>query len=498
MKLTSTFVAVALPVMLTSSIMGVSADDETVKTGLSRAMMVSKMTFDAAGGIVAADLAFGPDNGWTNRLSFDVCVVGGGVAGVTAALQAQEAGAKTLLVERGFQVGGNMTTGGVSWPGLFHAWGRQVIDGCGWALVTNCVALSDGRLPDFTRDPGLAHTDHQVRVNAALWALLAEEALVRSGVDLRYHTEPMTAVWTNGCWTLTLAAGGQLRTVKAKVVIDATGNGSVAALCGARRMRDEKARQPGSFTYLLDPHADEAKLDWPLLEANAKRAVSEGRLEPTDIARGVRFLIHQCGVVKSGFAAGPDHGTTIANYVAGADNSTAESRMETNLRGRASLLRVLRFLRTQPGLERTTLEWASPEVGVRETWRVEGEYVMTGDDYASGRTFEDGVCYAFYPIDLHDAKKGIQPKHLKRGTVACVPRRALVAKGVHNVLVAGRCVSSDRAANSALRVQATCMATGQAAGTLAALAALRGVAPLDLPMPLVREALVRSGAIVPR
>lgn len=68
MKLTSTFVAVALPVMLTSSTMGVSADDETVKTGLSRAMMVSKMTFDAAGGIVAADLAFGPDNGWTNRL----------------------------------------------------------------------------------------------------------------------------------------------------------------------------------------------------------------------------------------------------------------------------------------------------------------------------------------------------------------------------------------------------------------------------------------------
>ena len=430
--------------------------------------------------------------------SFDVCVVGGGVAGVTAALQAQEAGAETLLVERGFQVGGNMTTGGVSWPGLFHAWGRQVISGYGWTLVTNCVALSDGQLPDFTRDPGMAHTDHQVRVNAALWALLAEEALVRSGVDLRYHTEPMAAVWTNGCWTLTLAAGGRLRTVTAKVVVDATGNGSLAALCGARRMRDEKARQPGSFTYLLDPHADEAKLDWPLLEANAKRAVAEGRLEPTDIARGVRFLIHQCGVVKSGFAAGPDHGTTIANYVAGADNSTAESRTETNLRGRASRLRVLRVLRTQPGLERTTLEWASPEVGVRETWRVEGEYIMTGDDYASGRTFEDGVCQAFYPIDLHDAKKGIQPKHLKRGTVACVPRRALVAKGVPNVLVAGRCVSSDRAANSALRVQATCMATGQAAGTLAALSALRGVAPLDLPMPLVREALVRSGAIVPK
>lgn len=428
---------------------------------------------------------------------FDVCVVGGGVAGVTAALQASRAGAKTMLVERGFQIGGNMTTGGVSWPGLFHAWGRQVIDGCGWTLVTNCVSMSDGRLPDFTRDPGVEHTKHQVRINAALWTLLAEEALIRSGVDLRYHTEPASAVWTNGCWELSFMAGGKTYTAESKVVIDATGNGSLASLCGARRMLDEKSRQPGSFTYLLDPHADEEVLDWSLIESNARRAVSEGLLESTDIARGVRFLIHQCGVVKGGFADGPDHGTTIANYIAGADNTTVENRTATNLRGRASLLRVLRFLRAQPGLEHTTLEWASPEVGVRETWRVEGEYVMTGDDYVSGRRFEDAVCYSFYPIDIHDAEKGIWPRHLKRGTVASVPRRALVVKGVPNVLVAGRCVSSDRSANSALRVQASCMATGQAAGTIAALAALRCSAPLDLPMPVVRDALVGSGAIVP-
>jgi len=336
-----------------------------------------------------------------------------------------------------------------------------------------------------------------VRVNTALWALLAEEALVGAGVDLRYHTEPMTADWTNDTWRLKLVAGGTVRELEAKVLVDATGNGTLAALAGARLLREVGRQQPGSFTYLLDPHADEKTLDWNLLEANARAAVVEGRLEPTDIARGVKFLIHQCGVVKSGFANGPDHGTTIANYVAGADNTTAESRALTNRRGRAALLRVLRFLRTQPGLEHTTLEWMSPEVGVRETYRVEGEYVMTGDDYVSGRMFADAVSYAYYPIDLHDAQKGIQPKHLKRGTVPTVPRRALVAKGVPNVLVAGRCLSSDRAAHSALRVQATCMATGQAAGALAALAAQRGERPLDVPMPLVRELLARSGAIVP-
>lgn len=429
--------------------------------------------------------------------SYDVCVVGGGVAGVAAALQAGRAGAKTLLVEQAAMVGGNMTSGGVTWPGLFHAWGRQVIDGCGWELVTNCVAVAGGSLPDFTHDVGAEHWKHQVRINAPLWVALAEEALAKAGVEIRYHTAPAAAKTTDDGWELTLSATGEALRLKARVLIDATGNGTLAALCGGRRMRDPEACQPGSFTYLVNPHADEAKLDWPKIEQAARAAVKDGRLEPYDMRYGVRFLVHESNVVLSGFANGPDHGTTIANYVDGADNSTAELRTRTNLRGRASMLRVFRFLKTQPGLEQTTLVEMAGEVGVRETWRVEGEYVLTGDDYASGRVFDDSVCYAFYPIDMHAAKTGIQPKHLKRGTVATVPLRALVAKGPHNLLVAGRCISTDRPANSAARVQATCMATGQATGEVAALAAKLGCDVRNVPLDQLRERLRASGAIVP-
>ena len=75
----------------------------------------------------------------------DVAVVGGGAAGIAAAIQSGRAGARTVLVEQGHQVGGNMTSGGVNFPGLFHAWGRQVIDGIGWEIVTNCVALDQLR-----------------------------------------------------------------------------------------------------------------------------------------------------------------------------------------------------------------------------------------------------------------------------------------------------------------------------------------------------------------
>src|SRR5690606_13053190 len=99
-------------------------------------------------------------------------------------------------------------------------------------------------------------------------------------------------------------------------------------------------------------------------------------------------------------------------------------------------------------------------------YRIQGEYLVTVDDYTSGKTFPDGVCYAFYPIDLHD-KEGVKPTPLQPGVVPSVPLRALIPKGSRHLLVAGRSISSDRLANSALRVQATCMAMGQAAGLAA-------------------------------
>lgn len=429
--------------------------------------------------------------------TYDVCVVGGGAAGIAAALQAGRAGAKTLLVERASQVGGNMTTGGVNWPGLFHAWGRQIIDGCAWELVTNCVALADGVLPDFASDPGRRHWKHQVRINIPLFVALAEEKLSAAGVEIRYHTSPSRAERKDGRWNLALSADGEAQEVSAAVLVDATGNGTLAALCGGRRMRDPKACQPGSFTYLMNPYARSENLDFKKIDEEHRRAIAEGRLEKSDISRGVRFLVNESNAMLDCFIGGPDHGTTAANYVAGADNSTAGLRTRTNMRGRASMLRTYRFLRSLPGLEKTSVVWMSPEVGVRETWRVEGDVVLSGADYAAGRFFPDAVCYSFYPIDIHTVEDGVKPRHLERGTFPTVPLGALVVRGVEGVLVAGRCISTDRFANSAVRVQATCMATGQVAGEAAALAAGLGCDVRRIPLDRLRDRLRASGAIVP-
>jgi hypothetical protein len=352
----------------------------------------------------------------------------------------------------------------------------------GWELVTNTVGEAGGTLPDFSLPTGSAHWKHQVTVNVPLFVALAEEALGKAGVTIHYHAAPMKIEKAAEGWRVVTAAAGDTRTILCKQLVDCTGNGAVAGLLGLERLQ-EKERQPGSFAYTLRPNTDIKKLDAKALQERFAEAVKAGAVQRSDCRWGVmQYLVG---------------GGNVGNYVEGADNSTADARTDTNLRGRASMLRMYRWLKSVPGLEKIELAGMSPEVGVRETYRVQGDYLITSEDYVSGRRWDDSVCYAFYPVDMHSQASGVQPAHLKEGVVPTVPLRALIPKGSLNLLVAGRCLSSDRLANSGLRVQATCMATGQAAGAAAALAAQRGTTPGQVPIGEIRALLAASGAIVP-
>ena len=176
-----------------------------------------------------------------------------------------------------------------------------------------------------------------------------------------------------------------------------------------------------------------------------------------------------------------------AVYVHGADSSTSITRTKANLAGRKAILKKIRSKR---------LIHMQPEAACRESYRIQGETVITHKDYTSGRVFKDAVCFAFYPVDLH-TRGGVKPKPLTKGVVPTVPLRALVPKNSRNIIVAGRSVSSDRLANSGLRVQASCMAMGQAAGAAAALAAQKNATPLEIPLEDIRELLRKHRAIVP-
>ena len=130
-------------------------------------------------------LAITPCWGSVRVIRTDILVIGGGTAGVPAAIQAARLGCDVTLVEVGGQLGGTMTTGGVSFPGLFHANGSQIIAGVGWDLVCEAVYMDGGTLPDFSKPYGNAHSRHQVRINAPLYAALAEDKCLQAGVHLR-------------------------------------------------------------------------------------------------------------------------------------------------------------------------------------------------------------------------------------------------------------------------------------------------------------------------
>lgn len=127
----------------------------------------------------------------SSEVQVDVLVVGGGTAGTIAAIQAARAGARTMVVEMGSQLGGTTTTGGVTAVQLFHAWGKQVITGIGWELVTRAVELDGSKLPDLSRIP-MPHGAPAVGVNGPLYAAVAEEACINAGVTLCYYEQPLS------------------------------------------------------------------------------------------------------------------------------------------------------------------------------------------------------------------------------------------------------------------------------------------------------------------
>lgn len=439
-------------------------------------------TLTAALSVVLSITAAGCSRDGSQAVSTaDVMVIGGGTSGTIAAIQAAKAGCRTILVESGSQLGGTMTTGGVAIPGLFHAWGKQIIGGIGWELVERTVALNNDKLPDFTIPCGHAHWKHQISINRHLYALLAEQACLESGAVVRYYETPICVTPADDGWLVRLVGKGMDETIRTRQLIDCTGNAAAVRMAGFECLREDET-QPGSLIFELEGY-DFAALDKEAISACYDKALAAGTLLKTDAYNGIEALL----TVGNGLAT---------QHVPGADSSTSLTHTRTNIEGRASLLRILRFVRTLPGCEKVRIKSMSPETAVRETYRIDGLYRITRDDYVSGRHFEDALCYSFYPIDLH-VSHGVEPRHLRDSVVATIPLRAMIPRGSRNLTVAGRSVSSDRLANSALRVQASCMAMGQAAGAVAAIACKENTTPEKVSLDKVRNLLAAHGAILP-
>ncbi len=412
----------------------------------------------------------------------DVLVIGGGTAGTIAAIQSAMAGADTILIEMSTQLGGTITNAGVHYPAYFFAGNRQIVGGIGWELVKECVELADGKMPDWANPPANRPSYH-VSVKPELYAMLAEEKALASGVRINYQEILTELSWGGESWHATTRGKMLCRKIIAKEVIDYSGDAVGVRLAGGL-CEHAKVCQPGTLMFSLTGY-DINKINPESVETAYREALESGELEKGDFCFPGQTFINYL----------KNHGGNL-QHIFDADSADSSLQTTADIAGRQRLLKMLRFLRRQPGLEQCTVAFVRGTVGIRESYRIVGETTISEKDYLSGRKYDDSVAYTYYYVDIHH-EQGIEYKFLAPGVYPEIPLRALIPKDMKHILVAGKTISSGHAAFSALRVQASCMAMGQAAGAAAALASRLKITPQNVSLKQIRELLLANGAIVP-
>lgn len=404
----------------------------------------------------------------------DVLVIGGGTAGVFAAIAAARTGAKTLLIDKNNILGGTMTVANVNFPGLFYAWGKQIISGPCWESIERTVKLGGAVLPHIQYRPE-RHWHEQIRLNRFIYTAVLFDMCEESGVEVLMNAMLSSVEEEkNGiCATVTVKTG--MIQIKAKNLIDTTGDANAVQQAGYAVDKSE-IQQPATLQNSILGY-DIEKVDMEQLRESFANADLPEYLN-ADILIG--YL--------------NNHKLDVHIPCKDADTSLGRTQIERD--AYALMLKLYEFYRNIHGLENISVDFVAEETGVRETNRIIGMHTITADEYINGEMYDDAVCFSFYPIDLH-VMNGIKQVFHKDNVVAKIPYRALIPKGSKHIICAGRCISSDTYANSAVRVQATCMATGQAAGCAAAIACKDESALADISLDKLRESLLKIGAIIP-
>ena len=426
---------------------------------------------------------------------FDTVVFGAGVSGICAALQSARLGKKTLLVEKSGMPGGTITLSRINLPAIFSLKERLIISGIGWELLMKTRQEQGLPPPDLANSDYRRHWECYVEVDSLLFAGIAEEELIKAGVEIAYYTMASSLEFCDTHWSINLCSKDNYHVCQALCVIDCTGDADIVKAAGFACEAPQEC-QPGTLSIEISG-VDTAALDYKSLGQSFYQAVQAGEVLTSDFSFGSSKNIPVPESCEHIFRHFFNRRGMNANHVVFYAPDQPGSRTAVETAGRAAMLRAWRFLRRQKGMENLRFNLVSAECGIRESRRITGEYCISENDYFNGKSFPDAICYSYYPIDLHDDHAGLIIKPLPDGVIPQIPRGALVPRGSRRLLAAGRIISSDRMANSALRTQATCMATGQAAGVLAALADKNNGNIMAEDIQEIRNTLKKHQAIVP-
>ncbi len=415
----------------------------------------------------------------------DVVVAGGGTAGHIAAIQAARAGVTTAVIEAGTMLGGTMTSGGVYMPNHYFSTEGPVVQGIPYELYQRSMAIDGLPIPDYRKRRPVENPGYYSYINVPIYASVAEAAAIDAGAILHYH-EFIAEVQPDGnWWEITSMGRGIRRTTRAREIIDCTGDSDVVRILGLGVLR-APARQPGAYQYKIEGIDYEQIWDKEV-QILYDEAMAEGALKKGDFAY----------LDSLPFKYYLNHGGHNATHVYDADTSDADGQTRANIQGRERMLRMFQFVKSSiPGCERAVLKTMFPHALARETYRTEGEYIVTQQDFLQATDFPDKICNAFNYIDMHNEKSGCDVFfHESKSMLPKVPFRALIPKNSRRITVAGRIVSADRVALAGIRAQCTCMAMGQAMGAAAALAIHRGVDSRDVPAADIVALTIEHGAV---
>jgi hypothetical protein len=263
--------------------------------------------------------------------------------------------------------------------------------------------------------------------------------------------------------------------IKSSVAIDATGDATLCQLAGFNMLK-RQTQQPATLQNHISGYVAEEKI-FKRIRASFDQTKLPLHITSDDL---IRYL----------------NENKIDMHIMCVDADTSEGRIQLEKDALYNIMKIISFLREIEGLENLTVDAFASETGVRETKRIEGKHIITAEEYINGCAYTDSVCYAFYPIDLH-VERGIEQRFHEENVVSKVPYRALIPKNSRRILCAGRCVSSDTYSNSALRVEAVCMAMGQVAGSAASVMRKECVDAADITYQGLCDTLRSIGAIVP-
>lgn len=439
----------------------------------------------------------------------DVVVVGGGPAGISAAIAAGRLGCKTILLERYGFLGGMSTIAGVyPWMTFHTEGGRQVIFGLAQEIVDRLVKL--GASPGHLRDTiGFVHT--VTPFDGEAFKLLALDMLREANVKVLLHSY-VDEVKTeeNTIQSVLVATKSGRIEIRGGMFVDATGDADLALMAGAPVLKgrdSDQQTQPMTLKFRMrgvDTAVIKEKMMQEPENFYGKTLVDKLAELPLTGIQGFYREWQQAGLPINRdqvlLFVGPEPDEVVVNCtrIQGLDGTDVEDLTRAEEEGLRQVMMMARFLKKSiPGFEKAVISSVAPQIGIRETRRIEGLYTLTADDVIEGRKFADAIAKSGYPIDIHDPTgKGVTAAWIKGDGAYDIPYRSLVPKGIANLLVGGRCISTSHEAQATTRLTPSCMATGQAAGTAAALALQTQKHPAEVDINLLQQELRRQNAYI--